>query len=418
MSTKDWIDKDYYKVLGVKKDASADEIKKAYRTLARKHHPDKNPDNAAAEARFKEVSEAYDVLSDPKTRAEYDEARTLFGSGAGGFRFPGGGGGGSAGGGTGNINLDDLLAQMRQQGSGAGGPAGAGTGFGGVFGDVLGGLFNRGGGPTARTTTRSPRRGADIESEATIGFVEALDGVTVSLRLTTDEPCSTCHGTGAKQGTAPRLCPTCDGQGQVLRSGGGFALPEPCRECRGRGMVVDDPCPTCSGSGRAKAARPVTARIPAGVSDGARIRLKGKGAPGEFGGPPGDLFIVVHVGKDPVFARAGDNVTVTVPVTFAEAALGADVAVPLPRGGRVTLKIPAGTANGRTFRVRGRGAARRDGTTGDLLATIEVVVPRNLPDAARAALDAYATAAGEPDPRATLIASAEARPGVGRTAPA
>jgi molecular chaperone DnaJ len=414
VSTKDWIDKDYYKVLGVKKDASADEIKKAYRTLARQHHPDKNPDNAAAEARFKEVSEAYDVLSDPKTRAEYDEARALFGGG-GGFRFPGGGGGPAGGGGTGNINLDDLLAQMRQQGTGAGGPAGSGTGFGGVFGDVLGGLFNRGGGPTTRTT-RSPRRGADIESEATIGFVESLDGVTVSLRLTTDEPCGTCQGTGARAGTAPRLCPTCDGQGQVLRSGGGFALPEPCRECRGRGMVVDDPCPTCAGSGRAKAARPVTARIPPGVSDGARIRLKGKGAPGEFGGPPGDLFIVVHVGADPVFARSGDNVTVTVPVTFPEAALGADIPVPLPRGGRVTLKIPPGTANGRTFRVRGRGATRRDGTNGDLLVSVEVVVPRTLPDGAREALDAYAAAAGEADPRATLISRAEARPGIGRTA--
>ncbi len=425
MSTKDWIDKDYYKVLGVKKDASADEIKKAYRTLARAHHPDKNPDNAAAESRFKEVSEAYDVLSDPKTRREYDEARTLFGSGAGGFRFPGGAGGGPTGTGAGNVNLDDLLAQMRQQGGGAGGPAGGpaggtgGAGFGGVFGDVLGGIFNRGGaGTTTRTTPRSPRRGADIESEATIGFVEALDGVTVSLRLTTDEPCGTCQGTGAKAGTSPRLCPTCDGQGQVLRSGGGFALPEPCRECRGRGMVVDDPCPTCSGSGRARAARPVTARIPPGVSDGARIRLKGKGAPGEFGGPPGDLFIVVHVGADPVFARSGDHVTVTVPVTFPEAALGADVPVPLPRGGRVTLKIPAGTANGRTFRVRGRGAARRDGTTGDLLVTVEVVVPRSLPDVAREALAGYATALAEPDPRASLIATAEARPGIGRTAPA
>jgi molecular chaperone DnaJ len=409
VSTKDWIDKDYYKVLGVKKDATADEIKKAYRTLARKHHPDKNPDNAAAEATFKQVSEAYDVLSDPKTRKEYDEARTLFGSG--GFRVPGGGG---PGGGPGGVNLDDLLAQMRQQGGGTGGPGGAGTsGLGGMFGDVLGGLFNRGGtagGP--RATTRSPRRGADIESEATIGFVEALDGVTVQLRLTTDEPCTACSGTGAKAGTSPRLCPTCDGQGQVLRSGGGFALPEPCRECRGRGMVVDDPCPNCSGSGRARAARPVSARIPPGVTDGARIRLKGKGAAGEFGGPPGDLFIVVHVSPDPVFARTGDNVTVTVPVTFTEAALGADVPVPLPRGGTVTLKLPPGTANGRTFRVRGRGATRRDGTNGDLLATVEVVVPRNLPDSAREALTAFAQAAAEPDPRAGLLASAAGRAGI------
>lgn len=403
MSARDWIDKDFYKVLGVKKEASVDEIKKAYRTLARKHHPDKNPDNAAAEARFKEVSEAYDVLSDPKTRAEYDEARSLFGNGA---RFPGGfrPGGGGAGG---PINVDDLLAQMRTQGGGTAGTQTGSSGLGGMFGDVLGGLFNRGG---SRPTHRPARRGADIESETTIGFAEALDGVTVSLRLTTDEPCQACSGTGAKAGTTPRMCPNCEGTGQVLRSQGGFALPEPCRDCRGRGMVVDDPCPDCSGSGRARAARPVTARIPAGVTDGERIRLKGKGASGESGGPPGDLFIVVHVSADPVFARSGDNVTVPVPVTFSEAALGGDIPVPLPRGGRVTLKIPPGTANGRTFRVRGRGAARRDGTTGDLLVTVEVTVPRNLSAEARAALESFRVAAAEPDPRATLLGSG---PGVG-----
>jgi molecular chaperone DnaJ len=396
MSTKDWIDKDFYKVLGVKKDATADEIKKAYRTLARTHHPDKNPDNAAAEAKFKAASEAYDVLSDPKSRKEYDEARALFGSG--GHRFPGGHRTGGAG-----ANLDDLLAQMRQQGGGAGGPAGSGGGLGGVFGDVLGGLFNRGGG--THTTTRPARRGADVESEATIGFAESLDGVTVALRLTTEEPCGTCSGTGAAAGTSPRMCPACNGQGEVLRSQGGFALPDPCRECRGRGMVVDNPCQACSGSGRARSARPVNARIPAGVSDGSRIRLKGKGAPGENGGPPGDLFITVHVGSDPVFGRHGDNVTVTVPVTYGEAALGAEVPIPLPRGGRVTLKVPPGTASGRAFRVRGRGAARRDGSFGDLLVTVEVAVPRTLSEEARRALTAYVEAAGEPDPRADLMAS-------------
>jgi molecular chaperone DnaJ len=403
MSTKDWIDKDFYKVLGVKKDASADEIRKAYRTLARAHHPDKNPDNASAEAKFKEVSEAYDVLSDAKTRKEYDEARTLFGSGA--PRFPGGFGGGrpgSQGGGSAGINLDDLLSQMRQEGRGAGGPAGAGGGAGGVFGDVLGGLFNRGG----RSTTQPARRGADVESEATISFAEALDGVTVSMRLTSDEPCSACSGTGAAAGTSPRMCATCNGTGQAVRGQGGFALTEPCRACRGRGLVVDTPCATCSGSGRGRSARPVSARIPPGVSDGARIRLKAKGAPGENGGPPGDLFIVVHVSPDPVFGRVKDNVTVTVPVTFAEAALGAEVPVPIPRGGKVTLKVPPGTANGRTFRVRGRGATRRDGTLGDLLATVEVVVPSNLSTQAREALSAYVAVADEADPRAGMPSSA------------
>ncbi|MGB8022172.1 MAG: molecular chaperone DnaJ [Candidatus Nanopelagicales bacterium] len=398
MSTKDWIDKDFYKVLGVKKDASADEIKKAYRTLARQHHPDKNPDNAAAESRFKEVSEAYDVLSDSKTRKEYDEARALFGAGG---RIPGGG---FPSGASGNVNIDDLLAQMRRQGGDGTGEAGGG--FGGMFGDVLGGLFNRGAG---RTATRQPRRGSDVESEATISFSDALDGVTVSMRLTTEEPCISCAGTGAAAGTSPRLCTKCNGTGQILRSGGGFALPEPCRDCLGRGMVVDNPCSACGGSGRATASRPVSARIPAGVTDGARIRLKGKGAPGEHGGPHGDLFIVVHVSSDPVFGRSGDNVTVTVPVTFAEAALGADVPVPLPRGGQVTLKIPAGTANGRTFRVRGRGAGRRDGTVGDLLVTVEVHVPRDLSVQARAALNEYVAAAGETDPRADLIAAISKR---------
>ncbi len=389
MSAKDWIDKDFYKVLGVKKDATADEIKKAYRTLARTHHPDKNPDNAAAEAKFKEVSEAYDVLSDAKTRAEYDEARSLFGSGGRG-RFPGGFPGGAN---AGDVSLDDLLAQMRQR---EGGRAGG-------FGDIFSGVFNRGG--ASRTATRPARRGADIDSEATISFTEALDGVTLSLRLSTEEACVACAGTGAAAGTSPRICTACDGAGQILRSGGGFALPEPCRDCRGRGMVVDSPCSNCSGSGRARAARPVSARIPPGVTDGARIRLKGKGAPGENGGPAGDLFIVVHVTADPVFSRSGDNVSVTVPVTFPEAALGAEIPVPLPRGGKVTLKVPAGTANGRTFRLRGRGATRRDGSMGDLLATVEVVVPHTLGTEAREALAAYTAAAGEPDPRAALIRS-------------
>jgi molecular chaperone DnaJ len=273
---------------------------------------------------------------------------------------------------------------------------------------MLGGLFNRGGG---HTTARPARRGADIESEATIGFAEALDGVTVSLRLTTEEPCTACSGTGAAAGTSPRICPTCNGQGEVLRSQGGFALPDPCRDCRGRGMVVDNPCHVCSGSGRARAARPVNARIPAGVSDGARIRLKGKGAPGENGGPAGDLFITVHVDADLVFGRSADNVTVTVPVTYAEAALGAEIPVPLPRGGRVTLKVPAGTASGRTFRVRGRGATRRDGSTGDLLVTVDVTVPRTLSDEARQALSAYAEALAEPDPRTALLASTSTKAG-------
>jgi molecular chaperone DnaJ len=378
VATRDYLDKDFYKVLGVGKDASADEIKKAYRKLARKHHPDANKGDAQAEERFKEISEAYDVLSDEGRRREYDEARALFG--AGGFRVPGGGPGRGAGPGATTFDVGDV--------------------FGGGLGDVLGGLFGRGAGrPRAG---QAGRRGADVESEVTLSFTEAVDGVTVPLRLTGEGPCATCHGTGAKAGTTPRVCPTCAGTGQTSRNAGGFAFAEPCRDCRGRGLVVDDPCPVCNGSGRAMSTRTVQARIPAGVRDGQRIRLKGKGAPGEQGGPPGDLYIVVHVTPHPLFGRKDDNLTVTVPVTFPEAALGAEVKVPTLGGAPVTLRIPAGTTNGRTFRVKGRGANRRDGTRGDLLATVEVAVPQRVDGAAREALEAYRAATAGDDPRAGL----------------
>jgi molecular chaperone DnaJ len=262
-------------------------------------------------------------------------------------------------------------------------------------------LFNRGGG-----RTRQPRRGQDLESELTLSFDDALDGVTVPLRLSSDAPCSVCNGTGAKAGTVPRVCPTCDGTGQVSRNAGGFAFAEPCPSCRGRGLFVDDPCTSCRGSGRGTSTRTVQARIPAGVKDGSRIRLKGKGAPGENGGPNGDLFVVVHVSAHPVFGRKGNNVTITVPVTFTEAALGAQVAVPTPRGGSVTVKIPAGTSNGRTFRVRGKGIRGKDGKNGDLLVSVEVAVPQNMSSEAREALQAYADAMADEDPRQGLAAMA------------
>lgn len=385
---KDWLEKDFYKVLGVSKGASADEIKKSYRKLARELHPDKNPGDAKAEERFKEVSEAYDVLSDDKKRSEYDEARTLFASGGGG-RFGGGGFGspGGFGGGT-TYDYSDVF------GSDDGG-----------LGDILGNIFNRGrGGGTRRA---QPRRGQDVESEITLGFDDALNGVTVPLRLASEAACDSCHGTGARAGTVPRVCPNCEGTGQTARNAGGFAFAEPCTACAGRGLIVDDPCPTCHGSGRGLSTRTVQARIPAGVKDGARIRLKGKGAPGERGGPNGDLYVVVHVSGHPVFGRKGDNLTVTVPVTFTEAALGGQVVVPTPGGGTVTLKLPAGTANGRTFRVRGKGVARKDGSKGDLLASIEVLVPTALTDEAREALLKYADTTGDEDPRADLLAAAK-----------
>ncbi|OPG11831.1 molecular chaperone DnaJ [Microbispora sp. GKU 823] len=386
MSTKDYLEKDYYAVLGVPKTASAEEIKKAYRKLARKYHPDANPGNKETEEKFKEVSEAYDVLSDVKRRKEYDEARTLFGSGLGGYA---GAGGTRAGGG---FNFGPRR------------PVG-GSGSGERIGDLFGGLFNRGGAGT-RTTTARPRRGQDVESEVTLAFGEAVDGTTVSLRLTSSAACTACGGTGAKAGTTPRVCPTCEGTGAASRNLGNFAFSEPCRDCRGRGLVVDDPCPVCEGSGRGKSTRTIQARIPAGVGDGQRIRIKGKGAPGENGGPAGDLYVLVHVKPHPVFGRSGENLTVTVPVTFPEAALGAEIKVPTLRGMPVTLRIPEGTPNGRTFRVRGRGASRKDGTKGDLLVTVQVTVPQNLDDKARAALEEFRNATEGQDLREELIKQA------------
>ncbi|MEI6372620.1 MAG: molecular chaperone DnaJ [Actinomycetes bacterium] len=384
MSQKDWIEKDFYAMLGVPKTATSAEIKKAFRTLAKKHHPDSNENDPKAEARFKEVSEAYEVLSGETTRKEYDEAREMFRSG--GFRSPGGYGGGAGSG----FDLSDLL----NRGNGGGG-----------FGDVFGGMFNRG-----QSAGRRPRRGADIESSVTLGFDEALVGVTLPLRLTSDAACGSCRGTGARAGTTPRVCPTCEGVGQVNRNAGGFAFPEPCRACRGRGLVVDDPCPTCSGSGRAASTRVVQARIPAGVKNGARIRLRGKGTAGEQGGESGDLLIVVNVTPHPIFGREGDNLTITVPVTFTEAALGADVVVPIPGGGSVKVRIAEGTSNGRVLRVRGKGAPHKDGTKGDLLVTVEVTVPQNLSSEAREALAAYAATTSDLDPRADLMSRATRTP--------
>jgi molecular chaperone DnaJ len=386
MSTKDWIEKDYYKVLGVSKDATPEDIKKAYRKLARANHPDANPNNPDAERRFKEVSEANDVLASDTKRKEYDEARRLFGGG--GFRFPGAG----SSGGQGGPSMDDLFRNAGDSN----------------LGDIFGNLFNSGGGGNRTTrfsTARGPRRGSDVEGEVTVDFTDAIAGVTVGMQMVSDAACGTCHGTGAKAGTVPHVCPNCQGSGmQTSTSGGVFAVTEPCRECRGRGMVVDDPCPVCHGSGRGKSTKTMQVRIPAGVTDGQKIRLKGKGGAGENGGAAGDLYVVVHVRPHPTFGRSGDNLKLTAPVTFDEAALGAEIEIPTLNGQPVRLKIPAGTPNGRTFRVRGKGVSRRDGSTGDLLVTVEVVVPAALSDEARQALDSYAQAAGQTNPRAKLFA--------------
>ncbi|MGR6966368.1 molecular chaperone DnaJ [Geodermatophilus sp. URMC 61] len=395
MSTRDFIEKDYYAALGVAQDADAAAIKKAYRQLARDLHPDKNPGNTDAEARFKEVSEAYDVLSDPKRRAEYDEARRLFGSGGAGARagfpggFPGGAGGGQA------FDLGDLF------GTATGGRAGGGAGG---LGDLFGGLFGGGGAGAGSARARSqaasgPARGQDVETEATLSFEEAVLGVTVPLRMQSPGTCPTCHGSGARPGTAPHTCPVCQGAGVTSRSQGAFAFSEPCRNCRGTGQVVDDPCPTCAGNGVTTQTRTITVRIPAGVKDGQRIRLAGKGAPGRRGGPAGDLFVVVHVSEHELFGRKGNDLTLTVPITFAEAALGATLTVPT-LDGNVTLKVPAGTASGQTLRVRGRGVPGK-GRSGDLLVTVEVAVPKRLTPAAQDAVKVLEAELGDPRPRIT-----------------
>ena len=284
MSTKDWIEKDFYKVLGVTKDAKPEEIKKAYRKLARENHPDQNPGNADAEKRFKEISEANDVLSDETSARSTTRPARLFGGG--GFRFPGSGGAG-------------VRAVPRWTTCSATPAATA------VWATCSAACSTAAtAGPQRFSTARGPRRGSDVEGEVTVDFVQAIEGVTVGMQMVSDAACEACHGTGAKAGTVPHVCPTCEGSGmQTSTSGGVFAVTEPCRDCRGRGMVVDDPCPVCHGSGRGKSTRTMQVRIPAGVTDGQRIRLKGKGGAGENGGAAGDLYVIVHVRPHPVFGR-------------------------------------------------------------------------------------------------------------------
>lgn len=387
MSTKDWLEKDYYKVLGVSKDASQDDIKKAFRKLARANHPDQHPGDAAAEKRFKEISEANSVLSDEKKRKEYDEQRRLFGGG--GFRFPGGGAGRPGGFGAGGPSMEDLFRN-------AAGDTNISDLFGNLFGQAT----------TQRRTggVRNPRRGQDIEGEATITFEQAVEGTTVALQTVSDAPCSGCRGTGAKSGTVPKVCPHCQGSGMApVSEGGTFHFTEPCSECRGRGLVVEDPCPVCHGSGRGTSTKSMQVRIPAGVTDGQRIRIKGKGGSGENGGAAGDLYVVVHVTPHKLFGRRDHHLTLTVPVTFAEASLGAEIEVPTLNGPKVRLRIPAGTPNGRTFRVRGKGVSRANGAHGDLLVTVEVQVPAAMSPEAQRALKEYQAAMGNGDVRKGLF---------------
>ena len=341
-----------YETLGVAKTASADEIKKAYRKLARQYHPDRNPGDASAEERFKEVQNAYDVLSDPDKRKQWD---TFGANGAGGF----GGGNYNFGG---DFNIGDL-------------------------GDIFGGFF--GGGRRGGTRVREQRgmRGADLEAVVNLSFEDSLRGVETKIPVEVDTACRECGGSGAKPGTTPTICPECNGRGVKVESQGLFGLSQPCPRCRGNGTVIEDPCPKCHGSGRERRTKRYTVKIPAGVKDGTKIRLRGKGEPGVNGGPPGDLFVVTRVSDSPIYERRDADLVVNVPVTFSEAALGAKVEVPTPEG-PVTLKVPAGSEDGKLLRIRGRGAPKLSGSgKGDVLARLRIDVPKKLSKAEREALE-------------------------------
>jgi molecular chaperone DnaJ len=375
---REWFEKDYYRTLGVDKNATAKEITKSYRKLARDLHPDKNPGDAAAEEQFKELAAAYDVLGDEAKRKEYDEVRAMGPmAGMGGRGGPGGAGGFT-------FNVEDM--------GGAGG-----------LGDLFGSMFGRGAPGRGRSGAASgvgPRRGADITAQLTVDFKDAVHGITTTLYLTTDAQCSTCHGSGARPGTAPVICSACGGRGVVDDNQGMFSFSSPCRVCGGQGARIEDPCPTCHGTGEEKRQREVKTRIPAGVKDGQTIRLKGRGGPGRNGGPNGDLLVELKVMPHPLFGRSGDNLTVSVPVTVAEAALGDDIDVPTLDGQRVTVRLKPGTQTGSRHRVRGMGIQTAK-HTGDLIVTVNVHIPTDLTDAQRAAIEQLA-AATTVNPRSSL----------------
>jgi len=378
MAQREWVEKDFYKELGVSSDADAKEIKRAYLKLSKELHEDVNPDPAARE-RFKSVTEAYSILRDPAKKKEYDETRRLFANG-GGFgrgRF-GGGGGGNFGGFSGDgaeFNLNDLFDAAGQTG-------------GANIGDLFGGLFGRG---AQQPRPSRPRRGNDLETETELSFLEATKGVAMPLRLTSPAPCTNCHGSGARPGTSPKVCPNCNGSGVVSRNQGAFGFSEPCTECRGSGSIIENPCQECKGTGVTTRTRTINVRIPPGVEDGQRIRLAGQGEAGLRGAPSGDLYVTVHVKPDKVFGRDGDDLTVSVPVSFHELALGTTLSVPTLEG-KVGVRVPKGTSDGRILRVRGRGVPKRSGGHGDLLVTVRVAVPPDVEGEAAEALEAYAKA--------------------------
>ena len=363
---------DYYATLGVEKRASAEEIKKAYRKLARKYHPDTNPGDASAEARFKEISQAYDVLGDPEKRKQYDSGTGQFATGAG----PGGGFGG-----FGNFDFD-----------------------GASMGDILSNLF--GGSASGRRVRTKPRpeRGPDLEAQVSISFDQAVSGGQVPLQVPMRATCPTCRGTGAKPGTTPIVCPRCEGRGIETQGQGMFSISQPCSRCGGAGTVIEDPCPTCGGTGAVRTVKKLRVNIPAGVRDGSRIRIAGKGEPGRNGGPAGDLYLITRVGSSPVFKPKGENLEVEVPLTIPEALQGADVQVPTLTGTK-TLRVAPGTASGTVQRLRGEGPPKlnKPGERGDIHYRFVIDVPEHLSEEQRQAVSELSKTLGGSDPRARLF---------------
>jgi molecular chaperone DnaJ len=355
--------KDPYQVLGVDKKASDDEIKKAYRKLARQYHPDTNAGDKQAEERFKEVQQAYSILSDPEKRRAYDAGGGIFGGGfdPGAFR----------------------------------------EGFGGGIGDILSDLF--GGARGGATAGTRPQRGRDLETEVHVSFDQAMEGAQVPVSVPLSAPCPTCHGTGAKPGTQPTVCTRCQGRGVEAESQGLFSISQPCRQCGGTGTEIKDPCPTCGGTGQTRQVKRYRVNIPAGVRDGSRVRLAGKGEAGPRGGPPGDLYVVTRVGDSPIFKRRGDNLEVEVPITIPEAIRGATIEVPTLSGTK-RIRVPPGTQHGSIQRLRGEGPPRLGGRgRGDIHYRLMIDVPRSLSREQREAVDELAQVI-DGNPRERLFA--------------
>jgi len=362
---------DYYKTLGVDSKASPEEIKKAYRKLARRYHPDRNPDDKQAEERFKEISQAHDVLGDPEKRKQYDSGSGPFAAGG-----PGGGFGG-----FGNFDFDASS-----------------------MGDILSNLFGGAGGGARRARSR-PQRGRDLETEVRISFDQAISGAQVPLSVPTTGVCGTCRGTGAEPGTTPKVCPRCEGRGIETQGQGMFSISQPCSRCGGTGTVIESPCPTCHGSGAVRSVKRLRVNIPAGVKPGSRIRVPGKGEAGVRGGPPGDLYVVTHVAHSPIFKRKGEHLEVEVPLTIPEALRGAEIRVPTLSGSK-TLRVRPGTKHGSLQRLRGEGPPKPGSNVrGDIHYRLTIDIPEQLTPEQQAAVEELSKVM-DGDPRASLFEEA------------